>query len=1007
MKTLFYTFLSSILTVLPLNTVLAQVSGTGLIAYYPMRSGDVINNGSANGLVENLASNQYHMTPSASLSFVVGRNGAATNSGNGALALSGGQHLAYNYSGNAAPFQQTVDFAVGAWAATTAPSFTNEYQNIVVVGNTDIFLRYRKSGTSYSIQAGIRYNTTQFSVINYSIVSPNNFFEDTWGNPKWHHFTLLRYNGALELYIDGVHSGGTSNNQAITHSGTNQTFKVGRGVDPNTHLNGKISDVFYYDRALFLAEFARFTCDQTNASPNTTAVDNCGPAGGALNSNLPAGAASYSWYTTPFDGAAVHTGNGFLTGMVSTTTTYYVDATYTGGCLQKSYPRAKVVMNINSPAVAPTNTTPAANLSICAGTATTLTATTTNNSIAWYDAPTGGNLLGAGNSYNTYTLFGTTTFYAASISPGCGSSTRTPIQVTVSPNTQPAAPTIITSVLTTCGNTAFTLIANTPGTTIRWYDAPSGGTLLSTGTNYVTPVLPNPSAFGVEDTYTYYVESSTTCGGSSARVPVTVTVKYQYALTAVNPNITVCQGETAVLQINTPSPQSTTIWNEMFSVVATNTYFYTTPTINSNTSITATIQPSNGCAASVNFNITMTTTQVVAPINTTLAGNQVICSGSTAQLSASAASTIYWYDEPTNGTLLSTGNNFTTSALTGNTTFYAQQGSGICASNRIAVLVTVNQPTTGIATHSACGSFTWIDGNFYNSSNNTATHVIPGGNVNGCDSIVTLNLTILQPATGIATHTECGSFTWIDGNTYNSSNSTATHTIANGAVNGCDSIVTLNLTITTPPVTGVDVQASCGPFTWIDGNTYTFTTNAVTHTIPGGAANGCDSIVTLNLTVTDILNTTYLVGNTLSTNQNLADYQWVDCDNGNDPISGATNQSFTPTVSGNYAVEITLNGCTQLSPCTNVTISTSGIEEQTTAAFYMFPNPAKESVTINNLTIGSKLQLVDMTGKIVLESSVSASEMTLDLNTVNNGIYFVHIHNNSHIVASKKLIISK
>ncbi|HNS43219.1 MAG TPA: hypothetical protein PKN22_10710, partial [Taishania sp.] len=103
--------------------------------------------------------------------------------------------------------------------------------------------------------------------------------------------------------------------------------------------------------------------------------------------------------------------------------------------------------------------------------------------------------------------------------------------------------------------------------------------------------------------------------------------------------------------------------------------------------------------------------------------------------------------------------------------------------------------TTGTDTQTACGSFTWIDGNTYTANNNTATHTIVGGAANGCDSIVTLNLTINNPTTGTDTQTACGSFTWIDGNTYTSSNNTATHTIVGGAANGCDSIVTLNLTI--------------------------------------------------------------------------------------------------------------------------------------------------------------------------------------------------------------------
>ena len=87
-------------------------------------------------------------------------------------------------------------------------------------------------------------------------------------------------------------------------------------------------------------------------------------------------------------------------------------------------------------------------------------------------------------------------------------------------------------------------------------------------------------------------------------------------------------------------------------------------------------------------------------------------------------------------------------------------------------------------------SYTWIDGNTYTSSNNTATHILT--NAAGCDSIITLNLTILNTS-GVDIQSHCDSYTWIDGNTYTSSNNTATVTLVNDA--GCDSVVTLDLTI--------------------------------------------------------------------------------------------------------------------------------------------------------------------------------------------------------------------
>lgn len=64
---------------------------------------------------------------------------------------------------------------------------------------------------------------------------------------------------------------------------------------------------------------------------------------------------------------------------------------------------------------------------------------------------------------------------------------------------------------------------------------------------------------------------------------------------------------------------------------------------------------------------------------------------------------------------------------------------------------------------------------------------------------------------------------------------------------------------------------------------------------------------------------------TLTADQNNATYQWIDCDNNNSPISGETNQSYTPTVTGNYAVEVTVNGCTYVSEC--VLVDFTGVDE--------------------------------------------------------------------------------
>src|SRR5690606_13959419 len=64
-----------------------------------------------------------------------------------------------------------------------------------------------------------------------------------------------------------------------------------------------------------------------------------------------------------------------------------------------------------------------------------------------------------------------------------------------------------------------------------------------------------------------------------------------------------------------------------------------------------------------------------------------------------------------------------------------------------------------------------------------------------CPAASSTNLMVCGTITGIDTINSCGSYSWIDGITYTENNSTATFNIEGGAANGCDSLVTLNLTI--------------------------------------------------------------------------------------------------------------------------------------------------------------------------------------------------------------------
>ena len=160
----------------------------------------------------------------------------------------------------------------------------------------------------------------------------------------------------------------------------------------------------------------------------------------------------------------------------------------------------------------------------------------------------------------------------------------------------------------------------------------------------------------------------------------------------------------------------------------------------------------------------------------------------------------------------------------------------------VTLNLTVNYSTTATDVIEACDSYTWIDGNAYTSSNNTATYTLT--NAVGCDSVVTLNLTVKYSNYSTFVQTVCDSYTWEDGNTYTASTTAPTVTYA--SANGCDSVITLNLTVNYSSA-ATDEVAACDSYTWIDGNAYTSSNNTATYTLTNAA--GCDSVVTLNLTI--------------------------------------------------------------------------------------------------------------------------------------------------------------
>jgi hypothetical protein len=182
-------------------------------------------------------------------------------------------------------------------------------------------------------------------------------------------------------------------------------------------------------------------------------------------------------------------------------------------------------------------------------------------------------------------------------------------------------------------------------------------------------------------------------------------------------------------------------------------------------------------------------------------------------------------------------------------------------------------------------------------------------------------------------------------------------------------------------------------YTWIDGKTYTSDTIGAMHTISGGAANGCDSVVTLNLTISSVSDiTTSTSGVTVSANNPGATYQWLDCDNSYAIISGETNQSYTATSNGNYAVELTENGCVDTTSCVGIT--TVGIIENNFGnELTVYPNPTNGAFSIdlgyNHNSI--LVKMTDLNGNLIKSKEYNNTNLLNLRIDEPNGVYLLII----------------
>jgi len=579
----------------------------------------------------------------------------------------------------------------------------------------------------------------------------------------------------------------------------------------------------------------------------------------------------------------------------------------------------------------PPNVTVTANpSSICKGKSSTLTASGAST-YSWSHS------LGSGASKTVTPT--TTTTYTVTGTGSNGVTKSVTVKVTVNPT-----PTVTASASpsTICSGASSVLTAG-GASTYSW----SGG--LGTGSSKTV----SPTS-----TTTYAVTGTSTAGCTGTK-SVTVTVNPTPTVTASASSSTICSGSSSTL---TAGGASTYSWSHSLGSGASKTV---TPTTTTTYTVTGT--SAEGCTGTKSVTVTVNP----IPTVTASASPSTICSGSSSTLTAGGASTYSWSNS------LGTGSSKTVSPTS--TTTYTVTGTSAeeCTGTK-TVTVTVNPTPT--VTASASPS------------------------------------TICSGASSVLTASGANTYNWSTGENTDSitvtPTSTTTYTVTGTSAEECTSTKTVTVTVNPKPT----VTASASPSTICSGassdltasgaNTYNWSTgentdsitvtptSTTTYTVTGTSAEECYNTATVTITVnpspsTPIISQIYenpiiLVSSSISGNQ------WYLNDN---PISGATDQTYIVNENGNYFTIVTIDGCSSL-PSNQITINNVGINDYTDEEILVYPNPAQNIIYIQSSKPINEVMIINNLGQIVAHYSETG---IIDINQLADGVYQIMIKTEDNI----------
>ena len=216
-------------------------------------------------------------------------------------------------------------------------------------------------------------------------------------------------------------------------------------------------------------------------------------------------------------------------------------------------------------------------------------------------------------------------------------------------------------------------------------------------------------------------------------------------------------------------------------------------------------------------------------------------------------------------------------------------------------------------------------------------------------------------------------------------------------------------------ITGVSGATS---YTWSLPGGWTGSSTTISINAYAGSLSGNIRVIAINTCGTSTAQTINVIVNTVNTSVSQsgavltaeaagATYQWINCI-GNTQLPGESNQSYTASAEGNYAIVVKQGGCSDTSMCYNVTF-TEIVESTDLSAINVFPNPSNGKFTlevVNNISPEARIEIYNVLGKKVYMAYnyIQPASKEIDLSKKLKGIYFIKLYDKEKVYI-KKIVV--